>query len=188
MSLEKKSYSTIIIISVIVPLLVAYLLFSPEKTGLGEWVKVLPHLHAILNSTCAVVLVVGLVLIKQGNIQAHRAAMSTAFILGALFLISYIIYHSSAGSVKYGDVDGDGVLTELELQAVGGYRTTYIILLLSHIGLSVVVVPLILLAFYYALSNKIDKHKAIVKYTWPIWFYVAVSGVLVYWMISGYYQ
>jgi putative membrane protein len=89
--------------------------------------------------------------------------------------------------VIYGDIDSNGTLSSEELLAVGAFRTIYIGLLLSHIGLSVVVVPLVLLAFYFALNDQIDRHKRIVKFTWPIWFYVSVTGVLVYLMIKPFY-
>lgn len=165
----------------------AFLIFSPGKSELGDWIKLLPHLHGILNSATSLVLLYALFMIKRGEVKRHRFGMTTAFILGTIFLISYIIYHSSAPSVIYGDIDSNGTLSSEELLSVGAFRTIYIGLLLSHIGLSVVVVPLVLLAFYFALNDQIDRHKRIVKFTWPIWFYVSVTGVLVYLMIRPFY-
>jgi len=187
-SIGRLAFFIIIILSVVVPVVVAFIIFSEGKTGFGNWVKVLPHLNAILNSITAIMLAFGLMMIKRKNVQLHRLAMTISFILGALFLTSYILYHSSVPSVIYGDVNGDGILNDSEQNQLGSMRSTYLFLLLSHISLSVVVVPLVLFAFYYALSDKIESHKRIVKYTWPIWFYVSVSGVLVYLMISPYYH
>lgn len=187
-TIGRPAYLVIIILSVVIPVLVALLIFSDEKVGLGNWVKILPHLNAIFNSITSIALLVGLVMIKKKEIQLHRLAMTISFVLGAFFLISYITYHSSVPSVIYGDSDGDGVLGTIEQENLGSMRAVYLSLLLSHIGLSIVVVPFVLLAFYYALSDKVESHKKIVKYTWPVWFYVSISGVLVYLMISPYYQ
>jgi len=184
----RKNYLFILILSVAIPVTIAVLIFSQEKIVLGEWIKLLPHLHGALNSATAIALLYGLIMVKKGDVYQHRIAMTTAFILGSLFLISYIIYHSSAPSVRFGDVDSDGVLSVEELLMVSTSRYVYLFLLLSHIGLSMVVVPLVLLAFYYALNDKIERHKRIVKFTWPIWFYVSVTGVLVYLMIKQYYS
>ncbi len=178
----------IIILSIVTPALVSILIFSDEKVSLGNWVKILPHLNAVFNSVTAMALLSGFVMIKRKEIQLHRLAMTVSFVLGALFLISYITYHSSVPSVIYGDIDGDGILDAIEQENLGSMRIVYLSLLLSHIGLSIVVVPFVLFAFYYALSDKIENHKKIVKYTWPVWFYVSISGVLVYLMISPYYQ
>lgn len=186
--MNKKVYWLIILLSVAVPVLVAFLLFYDGKTGFGSWVKVLPHLNAAFNSTTSVALILGLIFIRRKQVERHRLMMSISFLLGALFLLSYVTYHSSMPSTIFGDINGDKVLDEVERASLGGMRTVYVSLLLSHIILSVVVLPFVLFAFYYALTDKIEKHKRLVKYTWPIWFYVSVSGVLVYLMISPYYQ
>ncbi len=187
-SISRRAFTAIIILSVVVPVVIAFIIFSEGKTGFGNWARVLPGLNAIFNTVTAIALLFGLIMIKRKNVQLHRLAMSIAFVLGALFLISYILYHSSVPSVIYGDLNQDGILDDMEQQKLGSMRDVYLTLLLSHIGLSIVVVPFVLSAFYYALSDKIESHKRIVKYTWPIWFYVSVSGVLVYLMISPYYQ
>ena len=186
--MNKKVYWLIIILSVAVPALVAFLILFEGKTGFGNWVKVLPHLNATFNSTTSIALVLGLIFIKRKEVEKHKLMMTISFLLGTLFLLSYVTYHSSMPSTVFGDLDGNKVLDEVEKAAMGSMRTVYVSLLLSHIVLSVVVVPFVLFAFYYALSDKIDKHRKVVKYTWPIWFYVSVSGVLVYLMISPYYQ
>ncbi|GAA5022956.1 putative membrane protein YozB [Marivirga lumbricoides] len=185
-----KSYTGLIwALSIIVPALVAVLIFAPQKLeGAGDWVYVLPHLNAALNSITSVVLILGLFFILRKNIAAHKTMMSIAFGLGSLFLISYVIYHAAADSTIFGDVNGNGVLEEAE--KTGGImfqRGVYVIILLSHIVLAAIVVPFVLFAFYFALTNRVEKHKKIVKFTFPIWLYVSITGVIVYLMISPYY-
>ncbi len=187
---ENKGYTRLIIVlSVAIPLAVAVLLFAPQKfLEFGSWVKSLPTLNAVLNSLTTVLLIAAVVAVKKGNIMVHKSLMTTAFILGSLFLVSYVLYHSSVPSVKFGDIDGNGILSDQELAEVGGTRMFYLGVLLSHIGLSIVVVPFVLFAFYYSLTEKIEKHRKIVKFTFPIWLYVSVTGVLTYLLISPYYQ
>jgi putative membrane protein len=126
-----------------------------------------------LNSTTALSLVIGLIGIKNGNIGLHRKAMGVAFLQGAVFLVLYILYHVSNPSTKFG---GEGWI-----------RPVYYFLLISHIVLSIGVVRLVLKAIYYALTNNIVAHKSIVKWAYPIWLYVSVTGVIVYLLISPYY-
>ncbi len=177
----------IYVISIAVPSLVALLLFSPFKFEMAGWVKSLPTLNAILNSTTSVLLIAALFAIRAKKIALHRNLMLTSLILGALFLVSYILYHSTSESTVFGDLDHNGVLDDAEAASVGTSRMIYLGVLLSHIGFSIVVVPFVLIAFYYALSNQITKHRKIVKFTYPIWLYVSLTGVLVYLMISPYY-
>ncbi len=184
-----KSYlRLIVIISVAVPALVAVLLFTPIKLELSGWVKFLPTLNAVLNSTTSVLLILAFLAIRFKKIKWHRNLMLTSLSLGALFLVSYVIYHGTTESTVFGDVDHNGVLSAEEMEAVGDSRMIYLIVLLSHIGLSIVVVPFVLIAFYYALSDQISSHRKIVKYTYPIWLYVSITGVVVYLMISPYYN
>jgi len=177
------------LVSIVIPALVAYLIFSPSQVsdeGKG-WIHYLPHLNGMINTITAIVLLFGLAFIKKQLIDYHKYAMLIAFGLGFLFLISYVIYHASVPSTVFGDLDGDGILNELEKEQISGDRKFYLALLLSHIVLAILVVPLVLLAIYYALSGRFYKHRRIVKFAWPIWFYVSVTGVLVYWMIKPYY-
>lgn len=176
------------VVSVIIPLAVAVLIFMPARLDTGAWVKFLPHLNAVINSATAALLILGVYFIKKGRTDYHRAMMLSAFVLGVLFLVSYIIYHASVPSVIYGDADGDGILAEAERAVLGNSRTVYLITLLSHIGLSIVVVPFVLMALYFALSEQNDKHRKVVKFAFPIWLYVSVTGVIVYFMISPFYQ
>lgn len=187
---KKKSFTKLIwVLSIAIPVVVAILIFAPEKIeGAGDWVYILPHLNATFNSITAIVLLLGLYFIKNKNIKAHKSMMSIAFTLGSLFLVSYVIYHATADSTVFGDIDGNGVLDESEKTAdLMFWRGFYIVLLLSHILLAAIVVPFVLFAFYFALTDKIEKHKRIVKWTFPIWFYVSVTGVVVYAMVSQYY-
>ena len=162
----------IIVISILVPILVAILLFMPTKISFfGINPKILPHFNAIINSLTSILLFVAFIMIKLKNIRLHKIFMMTSFILGSIFLVSYIIYHSSVESAVY----------------LGDNRAFYLFFLITHISLSIIVVPFVLFAFYFSLSNQIKKHKKIVKYTFPIWLYVSISGVIVYLMISPYY-
>lgn len=185
-----RSYVRLItIVSIVIPIAVAILLFMPVKILSGsDWVKLLPHINAAINSITAILLVSAVVMIKKGNIEMHKKLMTSAFILGSLFLISYIIYHATIDSTVFGDTNGDGLVSEEELATVGIMRRVYLIVLLSHILLSIVVVPFVLFAFYYSLTDKIEKHKRIVKFTFPIWLYVSITGVIAYLFISPYYQ
>ncbi len=170
-----KLYLTIIgVLSVVVPVLVAVFLYLPEffKISDGDF-SFLPHLNAMLNSATALCLIAGYYFVKKGNQAAHKTAMYTAFSLSALFLVSYVIYHSQGNHTLH---PKDNPL-----------HTLYIVLLISHIILSAIVLPLVLSSIYFAVTNRLEKHRKIVKWSWPVWLYVAVSGVAVYAMISPYY-
>lgn len=169
----KISMLWIKIFSIAIPLAVAILLGLPYKLSLGDWVYQLPHAIGFVNTLTSLALIGAFIAIKRKRVDLHRKLNSTAFVLGALFLVLYVLYHASATSTPFG---GDGSI-----------RYVYYFLLISHIVLSIGVVPLVLLAFYYALNGLIDRHKKIVKYTFPIWLYVSVTGVTVYLMISPYY-
>lgn len=186
---KNKAYLRLIYgASIAVPLLVGVLLFSPFKiSSEAIWIKQLPLLNAALNSTTAILLICALIAIKLKKVSLHRNLMLTSLLLGALFLISYIIYHSSSDSTIYGDLNHNGMLDLDEKEEVGQWRGVYLFTLLSHIGFSIVVVPFVLLAFYFALTDQIPRHKKLVKYTYPIWLYVSITGVLVYLMVRPYY-
>lgn len=188
--MNKNTTAAVIIglLSIAVPSLVALLLFSPIKiTADYVWVRDLPAANAFINSTTAIFLIIGRYYARQQEVLWHKAFMSMALGLGILFLLSYVVYHSTSTSAIFGDTDLNGVLDPEEAIRIGHVRTFYLVLLLAHIAFSVVVVPLVLTAFYFALAGKIDKHLKIVKYTWPIWMFVSVTGVIVYFMASPYY-
>jgi len=169
-----KNEKLVSILSIAIPVAVALLIGVRTKINLGEWTKILPHLIGILNTTTSVTLIIGYIFIKNNNIKWHRKMMTLSFIQGSLFLILYILYHISNPSTSFG---GEGFI-----------RPVYYFFLLSHIGLSISVVWFVLRAMYYALSNQIELHRKIVKFTFPMWLYVSVTGVIVYLMISPYYK
>ncbi|GAB3218146.1 DUF420 domain-containing protein [Algoriphagus aestuariicola] len=171
---EAKVKNWIIAISVVIPLAVAVLLFMPAKiTSMGEWVYFLPHLNAVINTAASLALILGLVFIKNKKYSYHGATMTVAFVLGALFLVSYVVYHGAAESTSFG---GEGAI-----------RTLYYVLLISHIVLAAVALFPILFAYYYGYTDQREKHRKVVKFAYPIWLYVSVSGVIVYLLISPYY-
>ncbi|MGY3088788.1 putative membrane protein [Hymenobacter sp. UYAg731] len=163
-------------LGIVVPLLVAVLFYFKgifRIEGADAYLRMLPAVNAGLNSLTAVALLAGFYFIRQKNVLAHRTAMGTAFALGGLFLLSYVAYHSQVESTHFG--------------GVGAIRTIYFLLLLTHISLAVVTVGLVLFTLYFALTGQYTKHKAIARWTFPVWLYVSVTGVIVYFMISPYY-
>jgi putative membrane protein len=185
---EKNFTLPIITISVAIPMAVAFLILGLHtKVNLGFSTSNLPLFHAILNSTTAILLLASLYFIRNGRVRAHRNANLTAVALSAIFLISYVIYHSTNPSVKYGDLNHDGILSADEKLRAGSLRYIYYFILSSHIILSGVIIPFVLFTLQRAYLAKFEKHRRLARITWPLWFYVAVSGVAVYVMISPYY-
>lgn len=129
----------------------------------------LPALNAALNTTSAVLLVLGYRSIRQGRARAHRAFMVAAFLVSALFLVSYLIYHGQVGSVRF--------------TGAGWIRPVYFSILISHIVLAAVILPLVLLTLTRAMRAQFGRHRRIARWTLPVWLYVSVTGVLVYWML-----
>jgi len=189
-TLEHKQYNGLILaISIIVPVLVAVLLFMPYKISLPIGiVSILPGLNAVLNSITSVLLIAAVIAIKKKRIIVHKRLMLSAFGLGAIFLISYVLYHAAADSTVFGDLNANGVLDPEEKDAIGSKRGLYVFFLLTHILLAIVVLPFVLYALFNALTEQFDKHKKVVKFAFPIWLYVSVTGVIVYLMISPYYS
>jgi putative membrane protein len=149
----------------------------------------LPMLNALLNGTCTVLLLTSLYFIKQGNITVHKKLNIITFCLSSLFLVSYILFHYLMRTdTLYGDANFDGVLSPEERTSVGGLRTLYLCILVPHIVLAAGVLPLILLSFYRGLQMQVAKHKKLVRWAFPIWLYVTVTGVIVYLMIRPYYH
>ncbi|MGQ0739509.1 MAG: DUF420 domain-containing protein [Bacteroidota bacterium] len=158
------------------------------EVNLGFDVHLFAKANAIINSCVAALLIIALVAVKSKSYTLHRNLMMTAMFLSVLFLMSYICHHLFAGETRFGDMNHDGIVTDLEKAAVGSSRMIYYILLGTHIPLAGIILPFILFSAYRALTGEFDKHKKLVRITWPVWFYVAVTGVLVYWMISPYYN
>jgi putative membrane protein len=150
-----------------------------------------PHLfalvNAVINTLVAILLLVGLFMARTRRLTIHRNIMLTAMLLSVVFLISYILHHLFAGSTLYGDLDKNGTVDAAEKTAAGSMRYVYFFLLGTHILLAGVSLPFILFTAYRALIGENDRHRKIAKITWPLWFYVAVTGPLVYLMISAYY-
>ena len=171
---EKRATLAANVLSIAIPLIVAILLGIRTKVDLGNWTKVLPHAIGAINTLTSALLILGLFAQKRGRIGLHRIAMTSAFILGGVFLVCYVIYHLTNPSTSYG--------------GTGAMRMLYYTVLISHIGLSLVVLPLVLRAFLFAINNQISRHRRIAKYAYPIWLYVSTTGVIVYLMISPYYS
>ena len=172
---EQKYNKWIWILSIVIPLAVGALFFVKLK-DLGfniEPLTFLPPIYATINGFTAIVLVLAVIMIKKGNKVAHERLMKLAIALSVCFLLLYIGYHMTSESTKYG---GEGVL-----------KFVYLFILLTHIVLSIVVIPFVLITYVKALAQRFDKHKKIAKITFPIWLYVAITGVVVYLMISPYY-
>lgn len=164
-----------ILISILIPAVVTVLLYMPKSSSdsNSDWLYALPFYNAIINTLTSILLVLGVYFVKNGMVKWHKTSMISAFMLGALFLVFYVIYHSNAESTKFG---GEGYV-----------RLVYFFFLITHILLAFAVVPLVLSAIYFAVTQKIERHKRIVKFTFPVWLYVSVTGVIVYLMISPYY-
>ncbi|GAB2695416.1 hypothetical protein GCM10027037_18950 [Mucilaginibacter koreensis] len=160
----------------------------PVPAQLPAFTPYLPKLNAILNGTCSVLLLISLFYIRNGNVTMHKRINVLAFVLSSLFLVSYILFHWLAPETKFGDLNGDHLVSDQEKAATGSIRYIYYVILISHIVLAAVVLPLILMSFYRGLQMQVAKHKKLVRWTFPIWFYVTVTGVIVYIMISPYYR
>ena len=174
-TLEKKYNKFIVAVSIVIPVVVA-LLFSVKLKDFGIDVKplsFLPPIYATINRITALVLIAGVWAIKNGKRKLHERFMTTAIALSVCFLVMYVAYHMTSDSTKFG---GEGVI-----------KGIYFFILITHILLSIAVIPLVLMTYVQALSERFDSHKKIAKITFPIWLYVAVTGVVVYLMISPYY-
>src|SRR4029078_1301465 len=186
---DKKAKTLIIVFSIIVfaaaSVLGRYNLAG--KIDLPFDVHIFAMLNGIINAIVAVLLLAGLFAVKQKNYLLHKKIMLTAIVLSVLFLTSYICHHLFAGETVFGETDGVKGLSDAELTAAGSTRTLYLIILATHIPLAGLALPFILFAAYRALTGDYDKHKKIVRIIWAVWLYVAVTGVVVYWMIRPYY-
>jgi len=174
----------IIAISIVIPIAVAAL-FGIKVEGVDF--SFLPPIYAGINAVTGGLLLLALIFIKNGKVQQHQKTIQLALVLSVLFLLCYVAYHMTSDSTIYGDVDHNGVLSGKELVLVGSTRFAYILLLLSHIFLSVAVIPVVLFTYLHAWEGNYQKHKKWAKFAFPIWLYVAVTGVIVYFMIAPYY-
>lgn len=174
-AIEKKYNVWIVILSVAIPLVVA-LLFGVNLRKLGYDVKplsFLPPIYATINGITAVVLITAVWAIKNGKQKLHENLMKFAISLSVAFLAMYVAYHMTSDSTKFG---GEGAV-----------KYIYYFILITHITLSVIIIPFVLVTYVRALSKSFVRHKKLARITYPMWLYVAITGVIVYWMISPYY-
>lgn len=174
-TVEQKYNIWIVLLSVVIPVAVA-VLFKVKLKDFGFDVSplsFLPPIYATINGITALLLIAAVIAIKNGNKKRHELLMKFAIACSVAFLVMYVGYHMTADSTKYG---GEGIL-----------KYVYFFILISHIVLSIAVIPLVLITYVRALAEKFDAHRKIAKITFPIWLYVAVTGVIVYLMISPYY-
>ncbi|MCK9401925.1 MAG: DUF420 domain-containing protein [Chitinophagaceae bacterium] len=175
------------IFSVVVFTAVVILSKFKLELDLGFNVHIFATINAFLNSVIAILLVAALVAVKNAKYLLHKQLMTTALILSVLFLVSYIAHHLLAGEAKFGDSNHDGLVSEEEKLLVGNIRIIYYFILTTHIILAAVILPFILFTAYRALTAEYALHKKLARITWPLWLYVAVTGPVVYWLISPYY-
>ena len=184
---DNKAKWLILVVSFVVFAAVVLLSRIKLDVDLGFDVHVFAKLNAFVNSIVSLLLLAGLMVVKQGKYEQHKKIMMAALILSVIFLLSYICHHLFAGETKFGDIDHDGVVTEAEKALVGGKRTFYYIILATHITLAAIILLFVLFTAYRALIGEWPKHIKLARITWPIWLYVSVTGVLVYLLISPYY-
>lgn len=185
-AIKWTTYLTTIVVCALVMILNQK--WIPHPDSFPGFIYKLPMLNAILNGSCSVLLIFSLMAIRKRNIELHKKLNLTAFVLSTLFLLSYVTAHYFIPDTKYGDADHDGVMSAMESAAVSGIKPIYLVILLSHIFLAILVLPMVLLSFYYGLTDQREKHKKLTRFSYPIWLYVTVTGVVVYLMISPYYN
>ena len=185
---DKKAAWLIGIFSVVVFSAVVLLGRYKLEIDLGFNVHIFATINAFINSVIAVLLVAALVAVKNKQYRLHKNIMLFALILSILFLVSYIAHHLLAGEAKFGDANHDGLVSEEEKTAVGTVRIVYYFILGTHILLAALILPLILFTAYRGLTAEFPAHQKLARITWPLWLYVAITGPVVYWMISPYYR
>jgi putative membrane protein len=185
---DRKARLLIYTVSSVVFAAVIFLSKYKWNVDLGFDVHVFAKTNAIINSMVAVLLLAGIFAVKQKKYVLHKKIMLSAIALSVLFLLSYIAHHLLAGDTRYGDINHDGIVSIDEKEIAGNLRMIYYFILITHIPLAAIILPFILFTAYRALTGEYDKHKKLVRITWPVWLYVAVTGVLVYLMISPYYS
>ncbi|MEI9955626.1 MAG: DUF420 domain-containing protein [Ferruginibacter sp.] len=187
---DKKATWLIAIFSVVVFAVVSVLgrYNLAGKVNLPFNVHIFALTNAVINSLVAILLIAGLMTVKNKNYLLHKKIMLFAMVLSILFLVSYICHHLFAGEAIYGETDGVAGLSDAEKAAAGSMRTVYLAILITHIPLAGLALPFILFAAYRALTGDYEKHKKLVRIIFPVWLYVAVTGVIVYLMINPYYK
>ncbi|MBP6334774.1 MAG: DUF420 domain-containing protein [Bacteroidia bacterium] len=172
---SNKFYLRLIyVVSGIVFLLIAFLGRVPKAESIPSWAGMLPRMNAVLNASTAILLMISFYFIKKKNVTVHKRLNLLASFLSAIFLLSYVTFHSFG--------------VETSFPADNAWRPVYLIILISHIILAAIVLPLVLISLYRGLTNQVQLHRKIVRWSFPVWLYVTISGVIVYLMISPYYQ
>ena len=184
---DKKARILILTVSVVVFAVVVLLSRVKLNVDLGFDVHLFALLNAALNSLVTLLLLAGLLVVRQGKYHLHKKIMLTALVLSVIFLVSYICHHLFAGDTRFGDIDHDGQISDEEKLQAGPMRTVYYIILGTHIPLAGIILPFILFTAYRALIAEWSQHRKLARITWPIWLYVSFTGVLVYLLISPYY-
>lgn len=184
---DKKARIIILTISFVVFTAVVTLSKLKIDFNPGFNVHLFAMANAIINSIVCVLLIAGLIVVKQKRYLLHKKIMLAAIGLSVLFLLSYMAHHLLAGETKFGDINHDGIISIDEKRLAGNLRMIYYFFLITHIPLAAIVLPFILFTAYRALTGDYAAHKKLTRITWPVWFYVAVTGVIVYIMIQPYY-
>jgi putative membrane protein len=170
---SRAPIATIVGISAVATLFLLWLVYvHPPSQEFATRLLFLPALNALFNAMSATALIIGFSYIRKRNIAAHRASMITAFVFSSLFLVCYITNHALHGEMRFA---GHGPI-----------RTAYLALLISHILLSVIALPMVLITFFFSLTGRFPQHKKIARFTYPIWLYVSVTGVIVYAMLAAW--
>ena len=185
---DKQAKLLIGIFSAIVFIAVTFLSKFTLNVALPFDKHVFALCNALLNTGVCILLIAALVAVKNKNFLLHKNLMLLAMLLSVLFLVTYIAHHLFAGEARFGDANFDGVVSPEEAALVGNSRPFYLILLTTHIILAATSLPFILFTAYRGLTGEYEDHKRKAKRMWPIWFYVAATGPLVYWMIKPYYN
>lgn len=187
---DKTVFKIVLFVSILICLVVILLnqKVIPVPQHFPDFIYKLPLVNAILNGTCSVLLIFSLWAIKKRNILLHKRLNLMAFLLSALFIICYVTAHYFIPDTIFGDTDHSHFLDDNERAAVSGIRPVYLVILLTHIFFAVIVLPLVLLSFYYGLKDDRIKHKKLTRFSYPIWLYVTLTGVVVYALISPYYN
>ena len=184
---DRRAKAWIWVVSIIVFLVIASLSRVKLDIHVGFDSHYFAMANAVINSMVSVLLVSALVAVRRKNYLLHKKLMVAAIILSVIFLLSYVGHHLTTGDTKFGDINGDDIVSDSEKDAVGAVRYVYYFILLTHIPLAGIILPFILFTAYRALSGNFEKHRKLARLTWPVWFYVAVSGVVIYLLISPYY-
>ena len=184
---DKQAKIFIWTVSIIVFVAVAVLSKVKLNVDLGFDPHLFAKANAIINFTVTILLIAGLWAVKAKRYLLHKRIMIAAIILSILFLVSYICHHLFAGETMYGDIDHNGIVSADEKTLAGSLRIVYYFILATHIPLAGIILPYILFTAYRSLTGEYERHKKLARITWPVWLYVAITGVAVYLMISPYY-